>query len=187
MPENINRDGSVKLLIFFVLIIAGILHAQDSSKIVFDEQSKKPMLLGVSGIEAYRDSNFSKWFDEEYSIYKVDLDDVECIREEVLNYDITIIMGTWCGDSRRETPRLIKILDTLNYPVDKVKFINVNRDKKDLSGEIDKLSVEFVPTFILFQKGKEIGRIVEVPEESLEIDLQKIIECTEKKESSYNK
>ena len=186
MPESIIRDDSVKLIVFFILLTAGILNAQDSYKIVIDEKSQKPMLLGVSGIEAFKDSSFSKWFDEEFNSYKINIDDIECISEEDLDIDLTIIMGTWCSDSRRETPRLIKILDILNYPLNNVKFINVNRDKKDLNGEIEKLSIEFVPTFIFSRDGKELGRIIEAPEETLEIDSQKIIGCTEKKESSFN-
>jgi hypothetical protein len=41
--------------------------------------------------------------------------------------------------------------------------------------EIDDLKIEFVPTFIFFKNDVEIGRIVEAPTESLEIDMVKIL------------
>ncbi len=84
-------------------------------------------------------------------------------------------MGTWCSDSRREVPRFYKILDELNYPEEKVELINVDRNKVGIENSVDSLNIELVPTFIIYSKGEEIGRIIETPKESLEKDLAKIL------------
>jgi thiol-disulfide isomerase/thioredoxin len=85
-------------------------------------------------------------------------------------------MGTWCSDSRREVPRFLKLLDVLNFNSSAgLKIICVDDNKKGKGDEVDGLNIELVPTFILSQKGKEIGRIIESPKLTLEKDLLGII------------
>ena len=72
-------------------------------------------------------------------------------------------------------PRLFKILNELNYNVNSITLIGVNREKQGLSNETEGLEIELVPTIIFYKDGSEIGRIVETPVESLEKDLLKIL------------
>jgi hypothetical protein len=46
-----------------------------------------------------------------------------------------------------------------------------------LAGETDisSLGIIFVPTFIFYEKNQEIGRIVEIPEETMEEHIYKIV------------
>lgn len=119
----------------------------------------------------------SKWFTEEYDSYKTDSKTLNsCFQGKKLDgYFITIVLGTWCPDSRREVPRFYKILDNLVFPPVNVKLIFVDKDKKDPSGTIKNMEITHVPTFIIRdKKGVEIGRIVEEPKKSLEKDLCQI-------------
>ncbi len=47
--------------------------------------------------------------------------------------------------------------------------------KKAAPGLIDELEIEMVPTFIIMNGNKEIGRIVESPVNTLEEDLVEIL------------
>jgi thiol-disulfide isomerase/thioredoxin len=133
------------------------------------------MLIGISDIGALKsDTSFSKWFNEEYETYHLNTKDLKELSGFDSTYSIIIVMGTWCSDSRREVPRFIKILDTLNYPVSKIKMIYVDREKKDMDGSVDSLYIKLVPTIIIYNEGKELGRIEEAPEETLEKDLIRI-------------
>jgi thiol-disulfide isomerase/thioredoxin len=85
-------------------------------------------------------------------------------------------MGSWCSDSRREVPRFYKILDRLKFDQNKLTLFCVDRSKKDSADDTSKLNIESVPTFIFYRKEKEIGRIIESPKETLEKDIQKIVE-----------
>ena len=88
---------------------------------------------------------------------------------------ITIVLGTWCPDSRREVPRFMKILDIWNFPVADITFIGVDEMKKSPIGDFDKLDIQRVPTFILYRKNIEAGRIIENPVTSLEQDIGNIL------------
>ena len=89
---------------------------------------------------------------------------------------VEIFLGTWCEDSEREVPAFYKIIDLADI-IDNMK-INVwavDR-KKTLSNSLaKKRNIEYVPTFIFFESGKEIGRIIEMPESLLEEDILNIL------------
>ncbi len=94
-----------------------------------------------------------------------------------------MIFGTWCGDSRREVPRLWKILEEAGYPVDEIEMLavgsarftprmGISEELLDWSKAVKKrYGVERVATIILYRGGEETGRIVETPEGSLEENL----------------
>ena len=161
------------LLNLFLLL--NNLQPQDKFKTIIDEKSGKPMLVGEINRDVFRDTSYSWWFDSEYDMYKPDKQVLDSIKQKLENIEITMVIGTWCSDSRREMPRFFKIIDSLNFSPDKIKLIAVDRDKKDLNGETDSLSIELVPTFIIYLTGKELGRITEAPVETLEVDFNRIV------------
>ncbi len=164
-----------KYLLFILFCVSPVLKAQELNKIVIDEKSEKPMLIGYSDRTAFQDTNFAWWFNSEYNNYKVDTIQIGCIRDLVNNYKIVIVMGTWCSDSRREVPRLYKILDELNFSEENIDVINVNRKKEGLADEVKNLDIELVPTIIFYLNDEEVGRIIETPETTLERDMKEIL------------
>ena len=108
-----------------------------------------------------------------------DVDDeaVERLREVAPGAGVTVYFGTWCSDSRREVSRLWAVLDRLGVdetahglPFD-VRYIGVDRAKKQPVGLISTLDLRYVPTIIVRRGLTEVGRIVEKPLISLEVDL----------------
>jgi hypothetical protein len=101
----------MKNKIMLLMLISVICSAQDKNKVIIDERSGKSMLLGICDRTAFADTNFSWWFDSEYQNYEfstVTLDSIKC---KLKNITITIVMGTWCSDSRREVPRFLRLVD----------------------------------------------------------------------------
>ena len=85
-------------------------------------------------------------------------------------------MGTWCEDSHRDFPRLMKILEAANYPENKLNIIAVNRKKESPTGDESLYNIQKVPTIILKRYGKEVGRIIEMPTTGyIERDLVQIL------------
>lgn len=166
------------LLPFFV----SNLFAQEYNTIVKDEETGEPMLIGLTTRDAFNDSSFSLWWNSTYKLYDVDSVTADKIKNFLKDIDITIVMGTWCSDSQYEIPNFYKILDDLNFPTKKLILINVDRNKKGKGDEVDSLDIELVPTIIFYKDGKELGRIVESPEESLEKDILGILTKGDDKE-----
>lgn len=144
------------------------------NKIILDEPSGKHILVGYVTREAFADTLFS-WYDKNFEEYKVNTSILEGIEEEIADIEITAVIGSWCGDTKRELPRFHKILDYLNFPSENLKMIALDVDKKTDVEEFDKLKVSFVPTLIFYKNGEEIGRIVEQPYKSLEDDIVYIL------------
>lgn len=84
---------------------------------------------------------------------------------------IVVVLGTWCGDSREQLPRFLKIIDSLSIDKKNIIFICVNRSKRAAEGLLENLNIERVPTFIVYENEKELGRIIEKPIVSIEEDL----------------
>ena len=137
------------------------------------------MLLGRCTRESLQGSPFDQWFNKNYNDYKIDSITCEALKSQLPAYHITIFMGTWCGDSRREVPRMMKILDYCGVSSSQVKFIMLNSlgdfYKQSPGHEEKGLEIHRVPDFILYKGKKETGRIIEEPVVSLEKDLLSII------------
>lgn len=135
------------------------------------------MLLGRQTKSQLSQEPFSEWYDEEYKDYEYDTEVVkELKKKKVSSYEIVVFFGTWCEDTHRELPRLMKILDAVNYPEQKLKLIAVNRRIETPNGEDVPHNIRRVPTIIVRKYGRELGRIIEHTQSgSLEQDLLNII------------
>ncbi len=162
-------------LITIGILLSANMFAQEFNTVITDEKTGKPMLIGYTTLEAFNDTSFSEWWNSAYNKYEVDSAAVEELKVKLQDVDIKIVMGTWCSDSRREVPHFYKILDEINYPTEKVTLITVNRDKRGLENEVEGLEIHFVPTFIFSKDDKELGRIVEMPYNTLEEDVLEIL------------
>lgn len=140
-----------------------------------------PILLGVQNREALEATPYNIWFKESYKEHTLDTATITSIKGDLAATDITLFMGTWCEDSQRETPAFYKILDLAGIDASTVKLITVSEDKDTPEGLEEGLDITNVPTIILAKEGKELGRIVEYPIESLEKDLAKILSGQEYK------
>jgi len=85
--------------------------------------------------------------------------------------EVTVFLGTWCGDSRREVPRFWKALDMAGAAPFTVSYIGVDRKKKEPSAPVTNNNILYVPTFIVSREGREVGRIVEESPHGIEKDL----------------
>lgn len=102
--------------------------------------------------------------------------DVRRISSLQVRATLDVYFGSWCSDSRREVPHLLKILDQSAPRRLKVRFYGLDRTKHEPARLARRGAIERVPTFILMTGGQEVGRIVETPQTSLEHDLAVLIE-----------
>ena len=115
------------------------------------------------------------WFESNYNDYEPNIDILKPYKDELEDMDILVFMGTWCSDSRREVPRLLKITDHLNLDEKQIKIYLVDDQKmSEEKLEVD-YDIDFVPTIIFLKDGEVKGRIVESPSETLEKDIKSIL------------
>ncbi len=168
---------SINLFICFVLF-SFLCSAQDLHQEVVSDDGK-PFLLGPIKTTHLKTEPYQQWYDENFNTYQPDQASTKTLQEALDKYHVLLFLGTWCGDSRREVPRFMKILTESNFPEERVKIIAVDRRKpnvkKSPTGEEWGLQIKRVPTFIFLKDGKEVNRIVESPVESLEKDMLRIL------------
>ncbi|QSS97566.1 TlpA family protein disulfide reductase [Psychroflexus sp. ALD_RP9] len=138
------------------------------------------IMLGEFSLEELKSTKNSTWYLKEYKSYNPNNRVVNQIAslDNLDELNIEIYLGTWCPDSRRELPRLVKILDLINFDKDELKMIGVTRSKKvpEITKEKAKqLNIINVPTIIVYKNGKELNRYVEFAVETIEKDLFKIM------------
>ena len=165
----------LKYLIPLAIIIATIQINSQDFKITQDEKNGEPLILGYCPVSAMNDSVFFNTWTNEYNNYQPDYETLDSLEGKLEDVNIKIVFRSTCSDSREQLPRLFKMLNELNYDVNSITLIGVNREKQGLSNEAEGLEIELVPTIIFYKDGNEIGRIVETPAESLEKDLLKIL------------
>lgn len=103
---------------------------------------------------------------------------MELLASARLKYELVVAMGTWCGDSREQIPRLQAILTGLgpHSPFAAPRLIGVDRSKWIDPDQYPFGPIELVPTIVVTAGGSEIGRIVETPASGrIEEDLTRIL------------
>lgn len=133
------------------------------------------MLVGTASLDSLQTEPFVSWYDANRDEYQPNQDAINKLNPLLNEVHITLLLGTWCKDSRREVPRFVKILEEAGYPPGTVEVIAVNREKTTPGQFESGLELLQVPTFIFYRNGEELGRIVEFPIEDLESDMLKIL------------
>lgn len=97
---------------------------------------------------------------------------VDIINKKKISF--LIFAGSWCGDTKTELPKIIKIFQSCELP--KYELIGVDRAKYEPTMRFVEYNIERVPTLIVLSNNQEIGRIVEFPKNDWFEDIRKIIE-----------
>lgn len=101
--------------------------------------------------------------------------EVAQLAKRLHNKDIVIVFGTWCHDSQREVPRFLNLIEKVKRNHPEVNFTTrfhavAPTEQRD-PAIVKQYDIEYVPTIMLFEDGREMGRIIERTEQSLAIDL----------------
>ncbi len=172
----------MKYYFFSILLIMSFTsNAQNMNKQVHDKLRNTNILLNECDRNTLVNfEEFKTTYDNFYRDYKVDDSLLIELKKVPLTYHIVIVLGTWCGDSKYWVPNFLKVMDQIGLPEKSLKFIAADGNKKAEHNLIDNLNILKVPTFIIYDKNnKELGRIIEGPQETLEIELLKILKKAE--------
>jgi hypothetical protein len=107
----------------------------------------------------------------------IDADAAERLASVAPGAEVTVFLGTWCGDSRREVSRLFAALERTGTLPFAIRFIGVDRSKH-AEGLTDGVDLRYVPTIIVTRDGAEVGRIVESAPLGVERALLELLDGT---------
>jgi hypothetical protein len=88
---------------------------------------------------------------------------------------LEIICATWCGDSKRHVPRLLKAVHDAANPKLTVSIVGIGNDFKQPIDYVQAQRIINVPIVLVTREGNEIGRFIETPATtSVETDIAAI-------------
>jgi thiol-disulfide isomerase/thioredoxin len=125
--------------------------------------------------EDFMNAPYGVWFSPRYEDYSINAETAAAISKYINDYDIKVFMGTWCSDSKRETPKLYKLLEESGYNMANLEVISVDRKKVTPNNLQEGYDIIKVPTIIFSKNGKEVNRFVEYAQETLAEDILKIV------------
>jgi thiol-disulfide isomerase/thioredoxin len=148
----------------------------ESAEHFIDFRDASTWILGDMNPDRLYDPPHGDWFMRGFNDFQPDSTAMaEVMKLDTAGLRITVVLGTWCPDSRREVPHFMKIVDLWGFPKEKIHMIGVDLDKIAPLGDFSLLGIQRVPTFIFYKNKIEVGRIIETPVTSLEQDMLKIL------------
>jgi thiol-disulfide isomerase/thioredoxin len=154
--KNNVKGYKMLFIIIFQLLLLQNLFAENLPVGIFDADE---WLMNVS----------NETFD-----YKHDSLIVSDIKTAVnSNHSFYIFAASWCGDSKLEVPKMLKIMKQINP--ENIYYYNLDRNKEEPLGIARANKIERVPTLIIKYHNNEIGRIVEYPDSTIEYDINEIL------------
>jgi thiol-disulfide isomerase/thioredoxin len=89
--------------------------------------------------------------------------------------EILVFFGTWCRLCKRLLPKLLAVLDAADNPRLQVRFVGVDEELEEPAELIERHAVGATPTIIFLKGGREVGRIEETAEPSIEEEMVEIL------------
>lgn len=124
----------------------------------------RTFLYGEINRQGLTRGQYNTWFKSVYDRYQLNPQELKRIHESHLKgVSIKLLMGTWCGDSKRNVPAFFKFMDQLGLSDDQLQAWALDLRKTGPNKEEMKYQVRRVPTIIFYRNGVEIGRFIERP------------------------
>ncbi len=176
-----NLDGLImKNFSLIFLLFSGFattsLFAQQMNATINDPVRNRVILIDQVNREGLLKGEIGEFFQPDYDAYRPDSLSIEQLKGKLDNISIHIVFGSWCGDSKDQLPRFLKVLDQIGFNGSQLKMTAVDSHKTGRNIDVGGLNILKVPTFVVYRKSVEIGRIIETPLDLLEKDLLQILE-----------
>jgi len=160
----------MKKIILFFIIITSTLHLNAQVKETISQNRADQI-----GLKSKKFFVKQAWYNPSFNAYPLNKKAIKKLKKYTHTFKIKAFMAVWCHDSKREVPRLYKILEAIDFDLENLEVIAVNRAKKTPNNLQEGFNITKTPTFIFFKNDKELGRYVEVPVKSLEKDMLRIV------------
>jgi len=160
------------VLLLFIFLANFPINAQNKAKGKIDTDG---YWVGYANKATFDQENYSDWFYDYYDRYRTDKEIIEQLKSVTKGVQIKAYMATWCWESKRDIPRLYKILEEIGYDFNDLELISVDRSRKVPVGKEKNKKLNNVPELIFIKNGKELGRLTKYPMGNIEKYILKTI------------
>jgi len=133
----------------------------------------KPPLVGAVTLDALKTN------DPEYAFaaarIQPDPGPIAALKKVSDDTHIVVFFGSWCSNCKHWLPHLLRTLEVVGNPRITTEFYGMSEDQLEPKDPIRQYGVSSTPTIIVLRGGRELGRIVEKPDTSVEGDLARIL------------
>ncbi len=159
----------------FLLLIVLLLTGAGSCSQIYAQNAD---ILGITS---------KKEIIERHPVYSIYMDRYQP-NEEALSYlsaytdsvTLWVFMGSWCRESTKHIPGLMKTLERAANPKVEIKYIGVGRKKLEPLSFLNEFKIKYIPTVVVLKGRFEIGRIEEQPHQLIETDLVRVLKSGKK-------
>ncbi len=157
--------------------------AQQDYAVKQDSAGNK-MLVGQLNVQLLANDSAFRWFYTGVNDYQPTKEWIDYIRYYRDSFSVVVFAGTWDVNSRELLPAFYRTMMAAGYPLNKIKLYGVDMQFHSLNGEAEKYKVTKLPTIIVLHNNEELGRIEEVPVQSVEANLVAILQTKLRPEQS---
>jgi hypothetical protein len=164
------------ILSFLFLLMSHSLFAQaliDFDRII--DKDKSILMKGSFSIKNLKEANYT-WFNKNCETAKFSYEQIDELRGRFNDIKFIVFLGTWCSDSHRLIPPFVKLLEKIDYPLERVQLYGVDRNKETKGIEHRLYHIDRVPTIILMRENIEVGRITETVEKNIQYELRQLLD-----------
>lgn len=166
------------LLIFLAASFAFEAQAQSQQiKVEFDSAGNKILIGKINESMLANDTAF-RWFYQGVNHYQPNADWINYIRYYRDSFQVVAFVGTWCPDTKILLPEFYRVMVGAGYPLNTLNIYALDEQLHGLGDEVRMFHVTKTPTFIFLHNGKEIGRINDHIQRSMEADIVSILQNT---------
>lgn len=154
----------MKCIITFLFCALFATNAFAQAQYEASQDEKHPEVKVVRGlVNKYLIQNDTafKWYAPSQGFYNPDTATLNAFERAKGKYQFVVFGGTWCEDTQFILPKFFKLQEKSGLPDDAITLFGVNRAKNALGNIARAFNITLVPTIIVMQEGKEIGRVTE--------------------------
>lgn len=159
----------LKPLLVSLLLLVVLASVQSCSSSSIPQQTKYKLvsdtetvvMKGVLNRSILEKEKAFTWMAENRKYGSADAGAVKIFSEKKELFTVLIFGGTWCHDTQNILPVFYRLVDKSGYPDSKITVVGVDRQKTAPHNWHTTWNITMVPTFIILQNGKEMGRVVE--------------------------
>ncbi len=149
------------LFLALIITMAANAQAQKTYHVLEDGTNPNPIFKGLISKEVLQYEPKFTWFTANAANYTPNADAVAALKNNGSKVQIIAFGGTWCEDTQNILPKFYQLTTAAGFNQTNLTLWGVDRAKTTYGALTQAMGVTNVPTFIIMQNGKELGRVVE--------------------------